>query len=61
MCLSILLHVSYGGQRGHQIPWNWRWLRATIWALRLESESSGRAANALTDETSLLPTFLSVV
>lgn len=33
----------------------WQKVETTIWALRLESESSGRAAYALTDETSLLP------
>ena len=32
-------------RRGHQILWNWsnRWLRATMWLLRIEPGSSGRA------------------
>lgn len=57
MCLPA------GIRRGHQIPWDWsfRWLWATVCALRVKPRSSTRIASAFKSHlSSLFPVLLSL-
>lgn len=60
-CLSMhyICAVPIESRRGHQIPWEWsyRWLLATMWMLRTEPMSPGKAVSTvlLSTEPSLYP------
>lgn len=49
MCISDFDYMYvHAGQKGCQIPWNWRyeWLWAVMSLLRIELRSSGKAPSA---------------
>ena len=62
VCASHVYLVLEEVRRGHQSPWSYKWLWATVWMLGMESRSFVRASKPLNHwAISLVPIFVFVL